>query len=217
MTLPPHVAQDDEPIDNLRARPWDGPDMRKVLPIEMMLGVLHQTANAASYLTLWLAMVKSGGGWVSVTITKDGEEELGIGTPCDAQIRHRSRWLHFLTEDLNEDPERRELLIAQLIAAGRYADNRPADPGLTMRAVRDFLKVGGRILIEPDGRVSEGGSLPRTFSHGTAEAAEECIRASKAYYAVRRRWRSDRHIGRAVRMLGRETGSGWWVLEADRG
>jgi hypothetical protein len=190
--------------------------MRKAMPIEMMLGVLHQTTDPAAYIKFWCAMVESVGGWPSLTIAHDGEEQLGIGSPCDAQIRHRSRWLHFLTEDLNSDPERRELLIAQLIARGRYADNRPAVPGLTTRAVRDFLQVGGRILIEPDGKLTEGGGLPRSITHGSAEEAAECVRASKAYYAVRRRWRSDRHIERAVRMLGHKTDNGWWVLEAAR-
>jgi len=212
--LPPHVAAADEPIEDLGARPWDGPDMRTALPIEMMLGALHQIKDTASYLAIWSAMVKSVGGWVGLTIGRDGEEQIGIGRPCDAQIRHRSRWLHYLTEDLNSDPERRELLVTNLIAEGRYADNRPADPRSTTSAVRDFIRSGGRILIEPDGKLGEGGGLPSAFAHGTDEEAAECLRAAKAYFAVRRRWRSDRHIKRAVRMLGSITPNGWQVLEA---
>ena len=213
--LPPHVATVDEPIEDLGKRPWDGPDLRQALPIEMMLGALNKvSSNPAAYLTLWHTLVRSVGGWVSLTITREGEERLGMGTPCDAQMRHRSRWLYFLTEDLNNDPERRELLITSLITKGQYADNRPADPRTTTRAIRDFLRTNGRILISPNGKLTEGGGLPRAFTRGSDEEAAESIRASRAYFAVRRRWRSDRHIKRAVQMLGKSAANGWIVLEA---
>ena len=143
----------------------------------------------------------------------EGEEELGLGTPSDAQVRHRSRWLHFLSEDLNSVPERRDLLISSLIAAGSYADNRPADVRATTRAIRDFIRTQGRILIDPEGNLTEGGGMPRLFTHGSEAEAAECVRASRFYFAVRRRWRSERHIKRAVRMLGTRTSNGWLVLE----
>lgn len=212
--LPIHVATADEPIEELRDRRWDGPDMRRVMPIEMMLGALHQTADAAVYLALWRTFVNSVGGWIGLTISREGDEELSLGSPCDAQIRHRSRWLHFLSDDLNSDPERRDLLISTLIAAGRYADNRAADIRATTRAIRDFIRTQGRIVIDPEGKLTEGAGMPRLFTHGSEAEAAECVRASRFYFAVRRRWRSDRHTKRAVRMLGTRTSNGWLVLEA---
>jgi hypothetical protein len=212
--LPLHVATAIEPIEDLRGRPWEGPDMRQVLPLEVMLAALHETSDAAAYLALWHTFVKSVGGWVGLTITRDGEEVLGIGRPCDGQIRHRSRWLHFLSEDMNSDPERRDLLISSLIAAGRYADNRPVDAKTTTRAIRDFLRSKGRILIDPDGNLTEGAGAPRPFTHGSDADASECARASRFYFAIRRRRHSERQIKRAVRMLGLRTGAGWLVLEA---
>jgi hypothetical protein len=212
--LSPCVATADEPIPELVPDRWSGPDMKTVMPIEMMLGLLHHAPDARAYVAIWLMLIKSFGAWPSLTISREGEEELRIGVPCDEQLRHRYRWQHFLTEDLNSDPERRELLVITLITKGRYADNRPAEPRSTTRAIRDFVRTGGRILIEPDGTLSEGGGLPRSFTHGTDEEAAECVRASRAYFAVRRRWRSDRHIKRAVAMLGERTNNGWMVLEA---
>lgn len=212
--LPVCAATADEPIEDLRGRPWDGPDMKAVMPIDQMLDILHQAPDAGTYVKLWLGMVKSFGGWVSLTITRDGQEQLGIGLPCDAQLRHRNRWHHFLSNDLDADPERRELLIMRLIEEGRYADNRPSEPRAVTGAVRNYLRAGGRILIEPDGTLSEGGGLPLAFTHGSDEAAAECIRATRAYYAVRRRWRSEQQIKRAVQMLGSRTSHGWQVLEA---
>lgn len=212
--LPSHVATADEPIEGLPGRDRDGPDMRCAMPIEMMLGALHQTSNAAAYLVLWRAFVTSVGGSVNLTISREGVEELALGCRCDVQIRHRSRWLHFLSHDLNSDPERRDLLVSSLIATGHYADNRPADMRATTRAVRDFIRARGRILIDPNGKLTEGGGLPRPFTNGSEAEAEECARASRCYFAVRRRWRSERHIKRAVRMLGTKTSNGWLVLEA---
>ena len=165
--LSPCIATADEPIANLIADRWSGPDMKTVMPIEMMLGVLHQTPDASAYLKVWLRLVETFGGWTSLIISRDGEEDLRVGLPMDPQMRHRNRWHHFLTKDLNEDPERRDLLISMLIAQGRYADNRPADPRVTTRAMRDFLRSGGRILIEPDGKLTEGAGLPRSFTHGS--------------------------------------------------
>jgi hypothetical protein len=212
--LPTHVATADEPIEELCDRAWDGPDMRCAMPIEIMLGALNQTADAVAYHALWRTFVKSVGGFIGLTISRDGEEELGLGRPCDAQIRHRSRWLHLLSDDLNRDPERRELLISTLISSGRCVDNRPGDIRATTRAIRAFIGTQGRILIDPEGNLSEGGGVPRLFTDGSESEAEACVRASRAYFAVRRRWRSERHIKRAVRMLGRRTGNGWLVLEA---
>jgi hypothetical protein len=188
--------------------------MRQAMPIEMMLGLLQQTNDVAAYLVLWRTLLQSVGGWVGLTITQEGEEKLGLGSPCDAQIRHRSRWLHFLSEDLKREPERRDLLISSLIAAGQYADNRPADARATTRAIRDFLRTEGRILIDPEGNLTEGAGLPLLFVHGSEADADECVRATRAYFATRRRWRSDRHIKRAVRLLGKRLSNGWQVLAA---
>lgn len=188
--------------------------MAAALPIEMMLGLLRTVRGSPlAYVKLWQSLVRSIGGSIGLTISRDGEDELGICLPCDAQIRHRSRWLHYLVEDLHRDPEHRDLMVTMLLAQGRYADNRPAESRAITHAVRDFLQVGGRILIDPKGELDEGGGLPRAFTNGSDAQAAECIRASKAYLAVRRRWRSEIQIRRAVQMLGRRTANGWTVLE----
>jgi hypothetical protein len=80
--------------------------------------------------------------------------------------------------------------------------------------VRDFLVNGGRILVTPDGKLMEGGGIPQPFLLGTDQERDECIRASRAYFAARRRWRSTGQIKRAARMLGDRTPTGWLVLEA---
>ena len=97
---------------------------------------------------------------------------------------------------------------------GRFTDNRPANPRKTTAAIRDFLKNEGRILIDPQGHLTEGGGIPRPFVDGGREEMAACRQAFGAYFDTRRRWRSDRQIKRAVRMLGERTDNGWIVLEA---
>ncbi|ATY32532.1 hypothetical protein CVN68_11565 [Sphingomonas psychrotolerans] len=71
-------------------------------------------------------------------------------------------------------------------------------------------------MVDPNGELSEGNGVPEAFTHGSESDAAECVRAAKVYLAVRRRWRSDAHIKRAVRMLGRRTADGWTMLRLAR-
>ena len=82
-----------------------------------------------------------------------------------------------------------------------FWDERPVDAGATTRAMRDFIRTGGRILITPEGHVTEGGGVPRALTHGTPEERAEVTRAG-------------RQIKRAARLFGRRTENGWLVLEA---
>lgn len=211
--LPLHVATGDEPIPAMSGRDLDGPDLRNAMPIDQMIDCLKVLDDDdVDYVALWLRFARSIGD-VFVMIERDGEHSLMMGGACDAQIRHRSRWQHFLTEDLDRLEARRELLITTLIDQGRYSDQRPADPRGTTKAVRDFLRTGGRILIDPQGKLTEGGGVPRAYLDGDDAERAEVIRASRAYFGIRRRMRADLQIIRAVRMLGTPTENGWIVLE----
>jgi len=215
--LPPHVALVDEPIPAPFGDRYDGPDLRSARSIPELIEELDRIAaddDVVGYLECFRAQLDEVGIDISVVIERDGIEHLMVGSRCDAQVRHRSRWIHFLFEHFNCDPERRTLLLRQLRRRGHFADNRPANPGQTTAAIRDFLENDGRILIDPQGQLAEGGGIPRPLVTGSSEEAAACIRAGRAYFEVRRRWRSDRQIKRAVRMLGERTDNGWIVLEA---
>lgn len=82
----------------------------------------------------------------------------------------------------------------------------------TTKAVRDFIRAGGRILITPDGELTEGGGLPRGFTHGSVAEADEYLRAGRAYLVARATRGGDARIMRAVRRLGRRTENGWLAL-----
>jgi hypothetical protein len=217
--LPPHVATADEPIPALRGYEFDGPDLQLATPIVEILTDLtrfRDDQDVVGYVDRFREHLSALGIDASIMIARDGTERLMVGGRCDAQIRHRSRWQHFLFEDLDRDEECRTYLKQCLLREGRFADNRLPNPRLTTTAIRDFIRTEGRILIDPSGHLTEGAGVPRMYLNGTAEQAAECVRASRVYFETRRRWRSDRQIKRAVRMLGKRTANGWMVLEAAR-
>ena len=213
--LPRHVAGDDELIPELAGRDLDGPDLRLVTPIADMLSALAEHRdNADAYVDQFRAFLSEAGIDVSLLIERDGTECLMVGGRSDRQMRHRSRWGHFLFEHLDQQVACREELCRQLWREGRCADNRHVTFTQTTTAVRDFLRIGGRILVTPDGRLTEGGGLPQAFINGSQEEQDECRRAGRAYFDLHLRSRAREQIKRAVRMLGRRTDNGWMVLEA---
>ncbi len=212
--LPPHVAKDGEQIPPLGERPWDGPDMRVAMSIDDMLAELAAIDDDIVYADHWRHLVTSLGCTPMVNIEKDGVLSLTVLFPCDVQVRHRSRWVHFLAGDLDRVQGRRAALLELLRRAGFACDHRPVDPRATTVAMRDFLLAEGRILVAPDGRVTEGGGAPSAFLHGNAEEYDACAKAARAYFDVRKRYRADRQIRRAAGMFGKRTDNGWLVLEA---
>jgi hypothetical protein len=217
MSLPPHVAAGDEPIPPLNNAIRTGPDMRTVMPVAEMIADLRQhEGDVVSYVADWREHMTNVGARISASFERDGELQLAITRPCDSQIRHRSRLIHFLCEDLDGEDGRREWLLTSLVEMGNYTDNRPANPTQTTAAVRAYLQAQGRIMIDPRGRLLEGAEVPLRWLNGTDADAAECERATRVYNLARRRWRSEPQIRRAVRMLGRPEGNGWIVLEAQR-
>lgn len=215
--LPPHAALADEPIPAPFGDRFDGPDLRKTRSIAEMIDELDRIAaddDVIGYLERFRAQLDEAGIDISLVIERDGAEHLMVGSRCDAQIRHRSRWIHFLFEHFNRNPERRTQLNRRLQREGRFADNRLSNARQTTIAIRRFLEHDGRILIDPHGHLGEGGGIPRPMIEGSPDEAIACGDAHWTYFDVRRRWRSDRQIKRVVRMLGERTANGWIVLEA---
>lgn len=215
LSLPPHVARKAEPIPAPSARANSAPDMRAAIPIETMLAQLARVADDdVAFVEQFRAYIQSIGCTLLAHYDREGDVFINLGTPADPQIRHRNRWTHFLFDRLDAVPGRRETLLRALAAEREVWDERPTRPAETTAAIRGFLRTGGRILINPEGRLEEGAGIPRRWIDGTDAERAEIERASQTYHSVRRRWRADRQIKRAVRMLGSSTSNGWTVLEA---
>ena len=216
--LPPHVAMANEPLPPIGDRDWAGPDLGFLDPVENMLLTLtafEQDEDEVGYIDLWLLHIASVGCRMSAIYERSGEVSISSWSPCDPQMRHRSRYVHFLVQDLDRVEGRRELLTKMLIEAGQVVDQRPK-PSIrdTVTAVRSFLAADGRILITPEGRLDEGAGVPEPYVGGTADEAAECMRSHRAYHHLRKYFRADTQIKRIARSLGRRTDHGWTVLEA---
>lgn len=212
--LPPHCASEGEEIPDLDPE-LDGPDLRSAMPVDQMLELLSVLDDDhGAYVSLWLRFVWSIGCSVLVDIGRDGSRGLMYGGPCDGQHRHRNRWMHFLLGDLDRVECRRALLADHVEKLGFLMDRRPRNPRETTRAMRDFILNGGRLMLTPAGRVSIGGGVPDQLSADDDAEAESCLRAGRAFLDVRRRFRADPQIARAIRMLGARTSNGFTILEA---
>lgn len=214
--LPIHCATADEALPPLNGREWQGPDLADVMPVEEMIAALRQTDDDnVGYLDLWLKMVGSVGCKILLDYDRNGSRGLMQWTPCDPQIRHRSRYVHLLFDDLDRVPSRRESLKDRLEEAGSYSDRRPRKPREVTEALRGFLRTGGRLLLTPTGRVSIGAGVPRALIDGTDDEAEACREATRAFLDIRKRYRADPQLKRALRLIGTRTSNGWHVLEAN--
>lgn len=206
----PFSAADDEPIPDLNDRPWDGPDMRDATPIEEMLDALHRLDDDdVGYVSLYRFLLTSIGCPVSLCYERNGEQSIKLWMPMDTQTRHRTRWAHFLLVDLERGEGRRDELLRQLREAGPKIDMRPTDRRKTTAVLRDFIRAGGRVLLNPRGML-EDHCVMRTL----ADTAQQRDDALRRYLDLRRRYNTDRQIKRAVRLLGAQTENGWRVLEA---
>lgn len=218
LILPKHVATADESIPEPGHRmPEDGPDMRFAMPIDAMLADLRpftEDQDEVGYIERWRSHLQAIGGSVLLHYDRDGERDLTFGLPCDPQVRHRSRWAFYLFADLEAQPSRRDVLMHMLKRDGLFWDERRTDAAAVTRAMREFIRTGGRILITPEGELTEGGGAPRVLTHGTSTEVDDVVHANRNYFDVRRRLRADGQIKRAARMLGRRTAHGWIVLEA---
>lgn len=205
------ATPDAPPVERLR-----GPDLRDLPPLEQQIDWLNAIAHdGCGYAALWISIVQSIGD-VSLLITRNGEREMVLGRACDSQERERASRLEKLSDHLDQSSHLAALIDA-LWEKGRVSDNRPHLPGLTTECIRDFLSTGARVLVDPEGRLLEGGEVPRAFINGTPHDVAEWDRAARNYYVNLPRKGARTQIARAARLLGRRTNNGWIVLEKARG
>ena len=213
--LPAHVATSHETIPAPSEQPLrNEPDMRAVTPLEVMLAQLaHVADDAVAFVQRFRSYVAEIGFTVMAHFERDGTLCLNVGGPVDAQVRHRHRWMHFLVERLDAVEGGRALLLRQLIDERIAWDERPVDPRATTIAIRSFLLSGGRLLIDPAGRLREEGDVAAWLC-GPIERSSAIGAGYRAYFEMRNRHNAARHIRRAVRLVGRWSDNGWRVLEA---
>jgi hypothetical protein len=134
-----------------RGRPSErsGPDLRKAEPIEQVITRLRKCRNAFA-MEFWQAC-KASGIDLSITIWKNGEEDLRMGFPMDCQAALRKPRGDALGKLLSSTERRREQVMELVYMLGRFADNQPF--ASVEEAADQLLSAGGRIWIWPDGQL----------------------------------------------------------------
>ncbi|MGN6377150.1 MAG: hypothetical protein ACTHMG_16565, partial [Sphingomonas sp.] len=151
---------------------------------------------------------------VSAQISKTGERSILVGQPCDSQEEERRRRVDALTKHMLALDGMRAQLQRFLEQRGHYTDDRPSDPAESTAALRDFIMAGYRVFLRPDGRLGTSTDVPLEWLDAEQARAEQIEGAARRFARVRRRWRNQAQIKRAVSMLGTASSNGFIVLEA---
>jgi hypothetical protein len=132
-----------------------GPDLTRAEPIETMLARLayRKTVRGGTYAVAFCNAARESGIDLSVTVSREGEERLSVGMPCDSQEMLRRPRYDALVAHIRERPQRRQCVIDHLNRLGRFVDNRRY--ASVREATDHFIAAGGRIFVLPDGRCEE--------------------------------------------------------------
>lgn len=132
-----------------------GPDLTKAEPMADVIARLAPLRNG--YSSDFLAACKASGINVTVLRDRDGVDGLQFGFPCDGQEKMRELRGDALAAQMKRGKFRRQAVIDHLNLTGQFMDNqRFASPAEWASA---FLAVGGRLWIEPNGKLDASPSL----------------------------------------------------------
>lgn len=188
--------------------------------IEQQITYLDRVAQDAfdDYGLAWVSCVWEIGGSVMAGFDADATDYITLGARCDGQEQETSAYLDALRQhQLGIDGARGQIFTFIRKYHGHlFVDERPEAAAETTIAIRAFLTAGFRLFLDTKGRVQTGGSMPKAWWHGDRDRQIEIANAGRAFDQLRRRWNADRHISRAIRMLGAlHDGSGCVVLERE--
>ena len=201
-----------------------GPDLGTAPTLAEQLNRLDEAAELGEYeyTVTWLAVSdRNGGGTTALWLNDDHPEapaRIMSGYCFDSQeARRRLRW-----EALNDHHAGREnfttILERELLARGRFCDNRHAPRQEVFAVIRAFLATGGRLLLRVEsGKLETAGDMGRLFKSYSDDgdlSPEWC--AGRAMERMLRRWRARPTILRVVRALGKPV-NGFLVLEMNNG
>lgn len=187
-----------------------GPDLSKAEPIEAVIARLNPLRSAYS-VEFWKAC-KASGLHLSVTVTRDGEEQLGMMYPCDSQMDLRKPRGEALTTHMNRSERRHRDVVALVNILGHFADNQPY-PSVE-EAADAFLEAGGRLMVRPDGKLED--ALNPTIEQLNAEHYDgwPLRRLSHRLDATLRQKGGREAMAALVRERGElHQGTGWIVLK----
>jgi hypothetical protein len=206
-----------QPRPALRGDPHDGPDLNDAMPLDQMLNLLGAAMHEGPevYVPLWQRLLSGVGGYAGF-MWQDVFPILMVGSTEDAQAGERRQLADELTQHMRQSGFRQQL-VEQLV--GDTAGTNPNKDAeevarATLTAVRDFLATEGRILIDPQGDLTENGGMPRSWGK-SEERDEEIMRAGRVYFSPLACPRPRAQIRAFVETFGQRTINGWLELASD--
>jgi hypothetical protein len=183
-----------------------GPDLRKAEPIEDVLAYLSRRRKQTYGVAFYRAARRSGIS-VSVFYSREGEEYLQMGLPCDTQDHLRRRRYDVLAAHVHGRPWRYRAVMDIANFLGHFADNRRYDS--VKEAAENYIAVGGRIYVLPGGSCEENLSLTSEMLMAESWEGYPLRRLSHRYDATLRAKGARDELAQLVRQHGRlHEGSG---------
>lgn len=84
----------------------------------------------------------------------------------------------------------------------------------TLKAMQEFIKTEGRILVSPEGELSEGAGLPKSWGT-TADRDDEIVSAGRVYFSATACPFPRSIVLDFAKQFGRPTENGWKVLDTE--
>jgi hypothetical protein len=207
------------PLPSLVGEEFAGPDLTAAPPVEQIIAWLDAAADgdASDYVALWRRLADATGCTASIYWPSVWPAMM-IGQAADMQEAERGRYRDALYDHLFTANRRRSLMQALLSELPS-----PTMPGIkddevariTMEAIRAFVATDGRILIDPQGRLTEGAGIPNGWGRNGEAHDAEIIRSSRAFAAATLCEKPAAQIHRFVAQYGTKTPNGWTELSKD--
>lgn len=210
----------------LHGEDHEGPDLNLAPVIEQALGELTNIANdpsdatraeiAERYLDAWEGFAAAYGVNAGL-MWQDVFPMLIVGQASDPQHEERTRRAELLWQNLVDAGFRFHLLKRLIVRNGGTGTNPRKDPWEVFRAsttaMRRFLATDGRILIDPQGNLTEGGGMPRNWGKGDTFDTE-ILEAGRQYFAAIACPVPADHIKDFTAKFGTRHDNGWIELTA---
>jgi hypothetical protein len=213
---PPECGRGNRDLDfSDPAFPNGLPDLSKGRMLEDALAHLDWIAANApgSYAHEWVEECVDCGVDVRAHI-EDVGTRLNVGCALDGL--ERNVWCQALVKHFKRNERHRQAITDHLVQSGRYFDLREVSTRDLFDAMRDFLRHGGRVMINPKGQVKSKFDLGKLYPRdGGSDPAPELVEAVLRFTRLERRWDGRGRLKRAVRVLGEATPNGWVVLEQE--
>lgn len=193
------------------------PKLADLPPLEDTLAELSRLAfqEPLCYPSRWLEELALCGSSANLRIDSDGERSAMIGYPCDPDAEARKVRIDAIRSHYKQTTFTREDMLDYLETRGLVWDYRRRSASEVVKAARDFLAHGGRLMINHSGELETQMPLEQILSDDAPDP-EGALSAAQQLSRVRCVGRHTMMLKRIVRSIGTRLDSGWIVLEPKR-